>query len=416
VHRFSVLLGVVGCVSCGRPGQGAVQAVSAQSPVRPGIDVLLTDSLQLVRNRTVGLVTNQTGVDAEGVSDITRLRSAGIELLALFSPEHGFRGAADPGAAVASSKDSATGLPIYSLYGRTSAPTDEMMRGIDVMIVDLQDAGARYYTYLATTVEVMRAAGRRGIPVIVLDRPNPIGGLVQGNVLDPAFSSPVGLIAVPMRHGMTLGELARVAQSDLAISVSLTVVPIDGWRRMVFLDQTSLPFIAPSPNLRSVESLFHYPGLCLFEGTNLSVGRGSERPFEQIGAPWLDTVHVLAQMRRARLPGVELQSVRFTPVNPGDGKFSDTTVAGIQLRVIDRRRYDPAATAVYLLAAIQRLQPDSLRWIPAHFDRLAGGTDLRVALQAGTSPRDILSRWQKGLDQFRTRRARFLLYPAEGLD
>jgi uncharacterized protein YbbC (DUF1343 family) len=406
----------MGCVRCASPGHGAVQAVSAQSRVRPGIDVLLTDSLQLVRNRTVGLVTNQTGVDAEGVSDITRLRAAGIELVALFSPEHGFRGAADPGAAVASSKDSATGLPIYSLYGRTSAPTDEMMRGIDVMIVDLQDAGARYYTYLATTVEVMRAAGRRGIPVIVLDRPNPIGGLVQGNVLDPAFSSPVGLIAVPMRHGMTLGELARVARSDLAISVSLTVVPVEGWRRMVFLDQTSLPFIPPSPNLRSVESLFHYPGLCLFEGTNLSVGRGSERPFEQIGAPWLDTAKVLAEMRRAGLPGVELLSVRFTPVKPGDGKFPDTTLAGIQLRVTDRSRYDPTATTVHLLAAIQRLQPDSLRWITAHFDRLAGGTDLRVAVQAGMSPRDILSRWKKGVDQFRTRRARFLLYPAEGHD
>jgi uncharacterized protein YbbC (DUF1343 family) len=384
--------------------------------VRPGIDVLLTDSLQLVRNRTVGLVTNQTGVDAEGVSDVTRLRAAGVELLALFSPEHGFRGAADPGAAVASSKDSATGLPIYSLYGRTSAPTDEMMRDIDVMIVDLQDVGARYYTYLATTVDVMRAAGRRGIPVIVLDRPNPIGGLIQGNVLDPAFSSPIGLISVPMRHGMTLGELARAAQSELAISVSLTVVPVSGWRRMVDLDHTGLPFIPPSPNLRSIESLFHYPGVCLFEGTNLSVGRGSGRPFEQVGAPWLDTFQVLTEMRRAGLPGVELRSVRFTPVKPGDGKFPDTAVSGIQLRVTDRRRYDPTATAVYLLATIQRLQPDSLQWIPAHFDRLAGGTDLRVALQAGMSPRDILSRWKKGVDQFRKRRARFLLYPDEGLD
>jgi uncharacterized protein YbbC (DUF1343 family) len=403
-------------VSCAGSGHGPVQAVSAQSRVRPGIDVLLADSLQLVRNRTVGLVTNQTGVDAEGVSDITRLRTAGVELVALFSPEHGFRGAADPGAAVASSKDSATGLPIYSLYGRTSAPTDEMMRGIDVMIVDLQDAGARYYTYLATTVGVMRAAAKRGIHVIVLDRPNPIGGLVQGNVLDPAFASPIGLIAVPMRHGMTLGELARVAQSDLAIPVSLTVVPVTGWQRVVFLDQTSLPFIPPSPNLRSVESLFHYPGLCLFEGTNLSVGRGSERAFEQIGAPWLDTAQVLAEMRRAGLPGVELQSVRFTPVKPGDGKFADTALAGIQLRVTDRSRYDPTATTVYLLSAIQRLQPDSLRWIPAHFDRLAGGTDLRVALQAGVSPRDILSQWKKGVDQFRRRRAPFLLYPAEGLE
>jgi uncharacterized protein YbbC (DUF1343 family) len=281
------------------------------------------------------------------------------------------------------------------------------------MVVDLQDAGARYYTYLATTVEVMRAAGRRRLPVIVLDRPNPIGGSVQGNVLDPAYSSTIGLIAVPMRHGMTLGELARLAQLDLGIDVSLTVVPAQGWRRSLSLDQTHLPFIPPSPNLRSLESLFHYPGLCLFEGTNLSVGRGSDRPFEQIGAAWLDTTRVLAQVRRARLPGVELQSVRFTPQRPGDGKFSDTTVAGIRLHVTDRSAYDPTVTAVHLLAAIHELQPGQLRWIPQHFDRLAGGPDLRVALQSGVSPEKIVKSWPSALEHFKIRRARLLLYPPE---
>jgi uncharacterized protein YbbC (DUF1343 family) len=291
-----------------------------------------------------------------------------------------------------------------------------MMRGIDVMVVDLQDAGARYYTYLATTVEVMRAAGRHRLPVIVLDRPNPIGGLMQGNLLDPAYSSTIGLIAVPMRHGMTLGELARLAQADLGIDVSLTVVPVQGWRRPLSLDQTNLPFIPPSPNLRSLESLFHYPGLCLFEGTNLSVGRGSERPFEQIGASWLDTARVLARVRRAGLPGVELQSVRFTPQRPGDGKFPDTTVAGIRLQVTDRSTYNPTITAVHLLAAIHELQPDQLRWIPAHFDRLAGGPDLRVGLQSGVSPDKIVASWPSELKRFKARRARLLLYPTDGHD
>jgi uncharacterized protein YbbC (DUF1343 family) len=378
--------------------------------VRPGIDVLLDDSLHLVRGRRIGLVTNQTGVDAEGISDVTRMRAAGVPLVALFSPEHGFQGAADPGAQVASSKDSATGLPIYSLYGRTSAPTDAMLQGIDVMAVDLQDAGARYYTYLATTVEVMRAAARHHLPVLLLDRPNPIGGQVQGNVLDPAFSSTIGLLAVPMRHGMTLGELARLAALDLKIDVDLTIVPAAGWRRSQSLDQTGLPFIPPSPNLRSLESLFHYPGLCLFEGTNLSVGRGSDAPFEQIGAPWLDTAAVLARLRSIRLPGVAIRGVEFTPDRPGDGKYADTVARGLRLQVTDRSAYDPIRTAVYILAAVRSAHPREFSWIPAHFDRLAGGTELRRQLEGGVEPQAIISSWQAGLQYFLRRRAPLLLY------
>ena len=275
--------------------------------------MLLSDSLQVVRGRRVGLVTNQAGVDAQGISDVARLQAAGVRLVALFSPEHGFRGAAEPGATVASSIDSATGLPIYSLYGRSTAPTDAMLDGVELLLVDLPDAGARYYTYLFTTIEVMRSAARLGIRVVVLDRPDPIGGLVQGNVLDTAFRTPVGMLAVPMRYGMTLGELARLARADLGLATELGVVPVAGWRRPMPLDATGLPFVAPSPNLRSLESLYHYPGLCLFEGTNLSVGRGSEAPFEQIGAPWLDTAAVLARVRATALPGVRFAGVTFTP-------------------------------------------------------------------------------------------------------
>ena len=395
------------CTSCA-PGSGTG---ASPAPVRPGIEVLLTDSLHLVRASRVGLVTNQSGVDASGVSDVARLQAAGIRLVALFSPEHGFRGVADPGAAVASSVDSATGVPIYSLYGRSSAPTNEMLQGIDVMLVDLQDAGARYYTYLATTIDVMRAAGQRRIPVVVLDRPNPIGGLVQGNVLDTAFVSTVGRLPVAMRHGMTLGELARLAVSDLQLDVALTVVPAAGWRRSQTLDQTGLPFIPPSPNLRSVESLFHYPGLCLFEGTNLSVGRGSDAPFEQIGAPWLDTAAVLSAMRRAALPGVSFRGVGFTPRSPGDGKFADTLLLGIRLKVTDRAVYDPPRTAVHLLTAISALQKDRFGWIPPHFDRLAGDAHLRESIQAGMDPEQIVRDWKPGVDHFNLRRRQFLLYP-----
>jgi uncharacterized protein YbbC (DUF1343 family) len=370
--------------------------------VRPGIEVLLTDSLTLVQGRAVGLVTNQAGVDRAGVSDVERLRSAGVHLVALFSPEHGFRGAADPGAAVASGTDSATGLPIYSLYGRTWAPTDSMLTGVELLLVDLQDVGARYFTYLWTTTEVMRAAAGKGIPVVVLDRPNPIGDAVQGNVLDTAYRSAVGLLAIPMRHGMTLGELALLARNELGLAVDLRVVPVAGWRRGSYLDQTGLPFVPPSPNLRSLEALMHYPGLCLFEGTNLSVGRGTDHAFEQVGAPWLDTTRALAALAEARLPGVAFSATRFTPTSPGDGKYADTLVAGIRLRVTDRSGYDPTLTAIALL---QALGPE-LRFTPRQFDRLAGDDGgLRAAI-SGRRPID----WTAARARFLARRQPFLLY------
>ena len=383
---------------------------TAGAPVFPGIDVLLRDSVHLVRGRRTGLVTNQTGIDAHGVSDITRLRDAGVQLVALFSPEHGFRGLAEAGAAVASTVDSATGLPIYSLYGRTSAPTSEMLQGVDLLLVDLQDAGARYYTYIGTTIDVMAAAARARIPVIVLDRPDPIGAAVQGNVLDPAYASPVGRLAVPMRHGLTIGELALLARADLGLGTSLTVVPVAGWRRGVAWDETGLPFVAPSPNLRSIEALFHYPGLCLFEGTALSVGRGSDAPFEQIGAPWLDTAAVLARVRAARLPGVRFRGTAFTPHTPGDGRFADTAVVGIRLETTDRRVYDPTTTAVHLLAAVAAVHPDRVGWIARHFDRLAGGPGLREAIQAGRSPDEIVGAWAAGRAAYEARRRPYLLY------
>jgi uncharacterized protein YbbC (DUF1343 family) len=405
---------IVWCMlaGCSRPEAAARPGPTAPLPaVRPGIEVLLSDSLALVSGKRVGLVTNQSGVDAAAVGDVERLRSAGVRLVALFSPEHGFRGSADPGEAVASTIDSATGLPIYSLYGRNSAPTDTMLAGLDVILVDLQDSGARYYTYLATTVAVMRAAARRGLPVIVLDRPNPIGGAVQGNVLDTAFASAVGLLAVPMRHGLTLGELALLARSDLGVTVALTVVPVAGWHRSIAFDQTGLPFIPPSPNLRTLESLFHYPGLCLFEATALSVGRGSEAPFEQVGAPWLDTAGVLRALAREKLPGVSFTATSFTPHHAGDGKYSDTLVAGIRLKVTDRERYDPTLTAVTILTVLQRLRPDRLGWSESRFDRLAGGSELRRAVVAGQAAAAIAAGWRPAQQAFVERRRSFLLYP-----
>jgi uncharacterized protein YbbC (DUF1343 family) len=413
VHRRLALVWVLALgAACAPPSSARMGRVdrAAAPPVLPGIDVLLRDSLHLVRGRRVALVTNQTGVDARGESAVTRLRAAGVTLVALFSPEHGFRGLADPGAAVASTVDSATGLPIYSLYGGVTAPTPKMLQGVDLLLVDLQDAGARYFTYLSTTIDVMGAAARARIPVVVLDRPDPIGGAVQGNVLDPAFASAVGRLAVPMRHGLTLGELARLARADLRLDVELTIVPVAGWRRSLAWDDTRLPFVPPSPNLQSIEALFHYPGLCLLEGTALSVGRGTDAPFEQIGAPWLDTSAVLARVRAAGLPGVRFQGTTFTPHRPGDGRFADTLVVGIRLTVTDRRGYDPTRTAVHLLAAVQAAHPDRIGWVPRHFDRLAGGTGLREAIQAGRDPEEIVRGWAGGRAAFEARRKPYLLY------
>jgi uncharacterized protein YbbC (DUF1343 family) len=378
--------------------------------VRPGIDVLLSDSMSLVAGRRVGLVTNQTGVDRHGESDVDRLLAAGVRLVALYSPEHGFRGSADQGASVASTIDSATGLPIYSLYGRTASPTDSMLRGVDIMLVDLQDAGARYYTYIATATEVMRAAARRGMPVVILDRPNPIGGAMAGNVLDTAYRSFIGRLPVPMRHGLPMGEMARFANDEMGIGADLRVVPVAGWRRDEYYDETGLPFVKPSPNLPTLESLIHYPGSCLFEGTNLSVGRGTDHPFEQIGAPWLDAGRVLAQLRFANPPGVRFDTLHFTPHAPGDGKYADTAVAGIRLRVTDRAAYDPVQTAVLLLAAIRDVSPEHFKISAPHFDRLAGTSALRVGLESGLGATQLTAGWAGERKAFRERIGKYLIY------
>ena len=409
VRSAWVMMMVVGAAACG--GGAAPEVVPMRRAARPGLDVLLGDSAALITGKRVGLVTNQSGVDATGTSGVDRLRAAGVQLVALFSPEHGFRGNADPGEAVASTSDSATGLPIYSLYGRNRVPSDSVVRSLDVLLVDLQDAGARYYTYLATTVDVMRAAQLAGRPVVVLDRPNPIGGAVQGNVLDTMFRTDVGLLAIPMRHGMTLGELARLARNDLGLTADLHVVPVRQWDRREAFDQTRLPFVAPSPNLRTLEALFHYPGTCLFEGTALSVGRGTANAFEQIGAPWLDTAAVLHRVRAAKLKGVEFTNVAFTPRHPGDGKYADTLLPGIRLHVTDRRTYDPTVTAVYLLAAIQAVHPDRIGFSVRGFDRLAGTDQIRIAILAGKRPEEIVAGWGEARKEFLARRKGFLIYP-----
>jgi len=400
-------------------------SVAGPAQVRPGIEVLLSDSIHLITGKRLALLTNQTGVDRAGRRDVDLLRDAGAQppaafaLVALFSPEHGLRGQEDR-SGLPDAIDSATGLPIYSLYSGSRPPNYAALDSVDILLVDLQDIGARYYTYPPTAVLLMREAARRGKRVLVLDRPNPVGGAaVQGNVrarLGPLDGGGLDFLPLPMRHGMTLGEILNLANDVYQLQADLTVVPALGWRRDLYFDATGLPWVRPSPNMPDLESAFHYPGTCLFEATNLSVGRGTGFAFQVVGAPWLDAAAVLSWMRETgngtgnALAGVDVAVDSFTPRGPTDGKYDGVPLRGLRLRVTDRFRYDPTRMAVALLAAIHAVHPDSLRIRPERFDQLAGGPDLRVAILAGRAPAEIRRSWDTALDAFRRTRGKYLLY------
>jgi uncharacterized protein YbbC (DUF1343 family) len=285
-----------------------------------------------------------------------------------------------------------------------------MLEGVDILLFDIQDVGARFYTYVSTMAKAMEAAGEAGIPLMVLDRPNPIGGVaVQGGVLDPAFSTFVGLFPIPMRHGMTPGELARLFVGEFDVRVDLSVVPVEGWRRDMTFAETGLPWIPPSPNMPSVESATHYPGTCLFEGTNISVGRGTDVAFQVLGAPWLDGDALTAALAEYDLPGVEIRTYSFTPMAPGDGKFPNETLQGIRL-VVTGPEYDPTRTAVALLKETHRLSGDRWVWHVSHFDRLAGTDKLREGLEDGLTLDALVGGWDQEVATFRQTRAGYLIY------
>jgi uncharacterized protein YbbC (DUF1343 family) len=337
-------------------------------------------------------------VDAAGVSTIDRLtRASGVHLVALFAPEHGLRGQAAPGERVSDSVDAATGLPIYSLYGASRAPSAAQLAALDVLALDLQDVGARTFTYVSTMVLALRAAAAAHRRVVVLDRPNPIGGcVVQGPILDTAYASFIGMLPVPLRHGLTMGELARFANARLAIGADLVVVPVRGWRRCDWFDRTGLTWMPPSPNLPDLEAVAWYPGTVLFEATNLSVGRGTPAPFRQVGAPWLPADAVVRAMR-ARYH-IALDPVRFTPRAPGDGKFDGAQVRGVRLRAFDRERGDPVRDALLLLRTIAALEPTRFR-----------ADTLGLARRLGVRPGPAVA-WPGDLRRFRADRAPYLLY------
>ena len=376
--------------------------------MRPGIEVLLTDSAHLIAHRRVGLLTNQTGVDRSGTSDVQRLLDAGAQVTAIFSPEHGYRGVLDE-QLIAHGHDSAAGIAVFSLYGNVRAPAPEMLRDVDVMLIDLHDVGARPYTFISTALLAMQSAVAQDVAVLVLDRPNPIGGtLVQGPVLDSAFASFVGMLPVALRHGMTLGELARLGNERLGIGADLTVVPAVGWVRGRWFDQTGLPWVRPSPSMPDLESASHYPGLVLFEATNLSVGRGTPVAFQVIGAPWLDAAAVIDQV--GALQGVLLADTVIRPDAPPDGKYPDVTQPAVRLLVTDRERYDPVRAAVALLRAIAQLHGDALEVREGRLAQLAGTDRVWQAIREGRSVVGIVASWRAELERFREERKRYLLY------
>ena len=416
IPRQSIVFAAVSAfltVSCtaAPPDESASDASPEGPPVRPGIEVLLTDSLELVRGLRVGLVTNHTGIDRGRRSDIDLLvEHPEVELVALYSPEHGIRGEERAGAAIESGVDEQTGLPIHSLYGETRRPTPAMLEGVDVLLFDMQDVGARYYTYVSTMALAMEAAGENDVPFVVLDRPNPIrGDVIQGNVLEPEYSTFVGLYPVPMRHGMTPGELARMYVGEFGIEVELSVVPVDGWTRDMLFDETGLPWVAPSPNMPSVESALAYPGTCLFEGTPISVGRGTDRAFQWIGAPWLDGEALAEALNVYGIEGVRFEAVRFTPTNAGDGKFEGVEVEGVQLVPLSSD-YDASRAAVAMLVQTYATSGANWEWRVAHFDRLAGTAALREGIVAGEGMASLTMQWDRAVEAFDARRTPYLIY------
>jgi uncharacterized protein YbbC (DUF1343 family) len=401
---------------CGVLGLCLGRSLPAQPPrgaVVPGITVLLRDSLHLLRGKRVGLITNHTGRDAAGVSSIDLLaRTPDVRLVALFGPEHGLRGIAQAGEKVASSVDSATGIPIYSLYGDTRVPTAEMLKNIDVLVYDIQDVGARMYTFVWTMALSAEAAGKRGIPFIVCDRPVPIrGDVVMGNVLDTAYRSFVGQYPVATRYGLTPGELLRHLVRTGQVRVQAHVVPMQGWQRKMWYDETGLPWVVPSPNIRTLDAAALYTGTVMTEGTNLSEGRGTDLPFQLIGAPWLTDAGAIARAVSAtRPPGIVLDSVSRT-VAAGQ-KHGGLTIPMIRITVSDRNAVQPLALALRVLTEIKARHPSELVLRDSFLDKLMGGTAARDVIRSGEPQRSdaLAAQWRTAAARFQQRTAADLLY------
>jgi uncharacterized protein YbbC (DUF1343 family) len=387
------------------------------TPARLGSDVLLSSSR--LRGSRVGIVCNHASVDRGFDHIVDRLaRTDGVTLGAIFGPQHGFRSdVQDNMVETPHGKDAARRVPVYSLYSETREPTAEMLRGIDVLVIDLQDIGARIYTYIYTMANCLRACARHGIAAIVCDRPNPIGGIeVEGETLKPGYESFVGQFPIPMRHGMTIAELAGLFNVAFEIRAQLEVVKMEGWRRDSYADQTGLPWVMPSPNMPTLETAVVYPGTVLFEGTMLSEGRGTTRPFELLGAPWIDAERFAGAMNDLQLPGAFFRPAGFEPTFQ---KHAKQTCGGCQIHVTDRDAFKPVLTGVALIDTFRRQDPGRFAWRQPPYeyehdklpiDILAGSDLLRTQIERGMPVKEIAASWREDEEQFAVQRKDFLLY------
>lgn len=386
------------------------QSGAANQPVRPGIEEFLANIPQTLRGKRVGLITNHSAIDRQRVPDIDLIAGhKDLKLVALLAAEHGIRGTTAEGVTIGDEVDQKTGAPIHSLYkAEDHGPTPEMLADVDVLIYDLVEVGGRTWTYVSTMALSMQAAAKKKIPFVVLDRPNPIGGeIAEGALLDPKFKSFVGMYPIPARHGLTVGELAKLFNEKYSIGCDLIVVRAANWRRSQWFEDTGLPWVNPSPNLRSFAALQSYPGTVYFEGTNLTEGRGTDRPFEQIGASWLDAPKVAKTMNDRKLPGVRFEAITMAVI-PTAAKFKGETIAGLRFVVTDREAYRPVRTALLLIDEIKRQHPKDFAW-GRSIDRLTGSDKARLAIDAGTLPA-LLDEWDREAAEWLDSRKPYLLY------
>ena len=380
-----------------------------------GLEVFLEAHLDRVAGLRFGLLACPSSVDSQLRGSVERLhRHPAVDLVALFGPEHGIRGDAQAGRPVANAIDPLTSLPVYSLYGESKSPKADMLADLDVILIDLQDAGVRFYTFLATALYVMRAAKAAGVAVILLDRPAPIGGMrVEGPLLDRAYASFVGPYPLPIRYGMTIGEVAQFV-NEREIGCNLTVIPMRGWSRAMWFDETGLPFIPSSPNLPTLEAVTLYPGTCLVEGTNLSEGRGTTRPFEYIGAPWINAESLADELNERSLPGLRFRPVYFVPTF---SKYQGELCAGVHVFLTDRDALQPVNAMLHILQTLKRRYPDAFAWrqpwgdgARPPIDLLWGGDSLRHHIDADEPIDSLIETWGPGTREFERDRAAHLLY------
>lgn len=388
--------------------------------VKTGADVLFENRTELIKGKRIGLITNHTAVLTNGKHLADALHEyPNVKLVALFGPEHGVRGDVPDGRTVRDTIDEKTGVPVYSLYGRINKPTPEMLKDVDVLIFDIQDVGARFYTFISTMFLGMEAAAENNVHFVVLDRPNPITGTrIEGPLRVDSLKTFVGWVPIPIAHGMTVGELAVMANTSGWLkdrkTVKLTVVKMENWKRSLWFDETKLQWIKPSPNMKSMQTAVVYPGTCLIEGINVSEGRGTEKPFEYIGAPWIDGKVLAKFLNSQKLPGVKFEPIEFIPKEipnvTSSPKYKDQFCRGVYVNVTNRNKFEPVETGVAIVSGINTLYKDSLTFRERGFDRLAGTPIIRESIIGGKNVNEIVSLWRNELAEFQKSRKKILLY------